>query len=151
MHQSGDGIFKLLAVEHDRRVHGKQVVLAGVVDVQMGVADVADVAHPYTVARELILYHVLVKLKPAHAQRFHDLVGAIAGVDHHRIGTADDQEAQRQDAASPAAIAAEHEKARFQFDIAIVQNLDFKRHMSLSPNSLIRSSSQPINAQGGCS
>ena len=151
MHQSGDGVFQLLAIEHDRRVHRKQIVLAGMIDVQMGVADVADVAHAHAVARELVLDHVLVELKSAHAQRFHDLVGAVAGVDHDRIGTADDQEAQRQDAAGPAAIAAKHEKTRFQFDISIVQNLDFKRHMSLSPNSLIRSSSQPINAQGGCS
>ena len=59
----------------------------------MGVADIADVAHPHAVARELVLDHVLVELKPAHAQRFHDLVGAITGVDHDRIGTADDQKA----------------------------------------------------------
>ena len=131
MHQAGDGIFQLLAVEHDRRVHRKQIVLAGVVDVQMGVADEADVAHAHAVARELVLDHVLVELQAAHAQRFHDLVGAIAGVDHDRIGTADDQKAQRQDAAGAAAVAPQHEKARFQFDIAIVQDLDFKRHMSL--------------------
>ncbi len=104
----------------------------------MRVADVADVAHPHAVARELVLDHVLVELKPAHAERFHDLVGAIAGIDHHRIGTAEDQKAERQDTAGAAAIAAEHEKARFQFDIAVVQNLDFKRHVSLSPNSLVR-------------
>src|SRR3954464_2417866 len=101
------------------------------VDMQMGVADEADIAHADAVARELVLDHVLVELKPAHAQRFHDLVGAITGVDHDRIGTADDQKAQRQDTAGPAAITAEHEKTRFQFDIAIVQNLYFKRHVSL--------------------
>jgi hypothetical protein len=98
---------------------------------QMGVTDIADVAHAHAVARELVLDHVLVELEPAHAQRFHDLVGAVAGVDHDRIRTAGDQKAERQDAAGPAAIAAEYEKARFQFDISIVQNLDFKRHVSL--------------------
>ena len=34
-----------------------------------------------TVPRELVVDHVLVELQPAHAQRFHDLIGAIAGVD----------------------------------------------------------------------
>jgi hypothetical protein len=63
-----------------------------------------------------------------HAQRFHDLIGAIAGVDHDGIGSADDQKAERQDAAGAAAVAPEHEKAGFELDIAIVQDLDFQRH-----------------------
>jgi hypothetical protein len=46
------------------RVHRKQIVLAGLVDMQMGVADEADVAHAHAVARELVLDHVLVELKP---------------------------------------------------------------------------------------
>jgi len=85
----------------------------------------------HAVPRELVLDHVLVELKPAHAQRFHDLIGAIAGVDHDRVGAAEDQEAERQDAAGAAAVAPEHEEARFQLDIAIVQDLDFQRHLIL--------------------
>jgi len=65
---------------------GKQIVLAGVVDVQMGVANEADVAQAYAMARELVLDHVLMKLQAAHAERFHDLIGAVAGVDDDRIG-----------------------------------------------------------------
>src|SRR6266700_1566188 len=101
----------------------------------MRVADKADIPHAHAVARELVLDHVLVKLKAAHAECFHDLVGAIAGIDHDRIWATDDQEAQCQDTAGPAAIAAEDKKARLQFDVAIVQDLDFKRHVSLPASS----------------
>ena len=68
------------------------------------------------------------ELQPAHAERLHDLVGAVAGVDHDRIGAAEDEEAQRQHAPRAAAVAAEHQEARFQLDVAIVENLDFQRH-----------------------
>ena len=133
MHQPGNGIFELAPIEDDRRVHREQVILARVVDVQMRVADEAHVAHPHAVARELVLDHVLMKLQPAHAERFHDLVGAIAGIDHDWIRTTQDQEAERQDPAGPAAVAPQNKEARLQFDVAIVQDLDFQRHLSL-PN-----------------
>ena len=97
----------------------------------MGVADEADVAHAHAVARELVLDHVLMELQAAHAERFHDLIGAVAGVDDDRIGAAGNQKAQRQHAARAAAVAAEHEEAQFQFDVAIVENLDFQRHSFL--------------------
>ena len=128
MHQARDRIFHLAAVEDHRGVHREQVVLAGVVDVQMRVHDVAHVAHAHAVLGELVLDHVLVELQAAHAERFHDLVGAVAGVDHHRPGAAQDQEAQRRHAARAAAVAAEHEEAAFQFDVAVVENLDFEGH-----------------------
>jgi hypothetical protein len=128
VHQAGDGIFQLLAIQDDRGVHREQIVFAGMVDMQVGVADEADVAHAHAVTHQLVLDHVLVKLQAAHAQRLHDLIGAIAGVDHDRVLPADDQEAKRKDAAGAAAIATEHEKARFQLDIAIIQNLDLQRH-----------------------
>ena len=131
VHQAGDRIFEFLAVEDDRGVHRKQVVLAGVVDMQMGVADEADVAHAHAVARELVLDHVLMELQAAHAERFHDLVGAVAGVDHDRIGAADNQKAQRQHPARAPAVAAEHQEARFQLDVPIVENLDFQSHTCL--------------------
>jgi hypothetical protein len=71
------------------------------------------------------------ELQPAHAERLHDLVGAIAGVDQDRVGAAEDQEAERQHAPHAAAIAAEHEKARFQLDVAVVEQLDLQRHTFL--------------------
>ena len=55
---------------------------------KMGMADEAHVAHTNAVPRELVLDHVLVELEAAHAQRFHDLIGAIAGVDHDGVGAA---------------------------------------------------------------
>ena len=72
---------------------GKLVVLAGVVDVQVGVADVADVAGRDAVAGELALQRLVVGLEAAHAERFHDGVVAEAGVDDDRVLAAEDQEA----------------------------------------------------------
>ena len=131
MHQAGDGIFQFLAIDDDRGVHREQIVLAGMVDMQMGMADEAYIAHAHAVARKLVLDHVLMELQAAHAERFHDLIGAVTGVDHDRIGAADNQKAQRQHAACAPAVAAEHEEARFQFDVAIVENLDFQSHTCL--------------------
>ena len=128
MHKARDRVFHLAAVEDDRGVHREQVVLAGVIDMQVRVHDVAHVAHAHAVLGELVLDHVLVELQPAHAERFHDLIGAVAGVDHHRPRAAQDQEAQRRHAAYAAAVAAEHEKAAFQLDVAVVEHLDFEGH-----------------------
>src|SRR5262249_51610389 len=75
-------------------------------------------------------------LQPAHAQRFHDLVGAVAGIDHDRILAAEDQEAEREDAAGGAAGAAQKQKTRFQLDVAVVQNLDLQRHSFFSLSGL---------------
>ena len=94
------------------------------IDVQMGVHDEAHVAHPHAVAGELVLDHVLVELQAAHAQRFHDLVGAVAGVDHDRPGAAEDEKAEREDAARASAIAPQHQEARLELDVAVVEDLD---------------------------
>ena len=128
MHEARYGIFKLAAVDHDRRVHREEVVLAGVVDVQVGVEDVADVAELEAVPGELVLDQVLVELEPAHAEGLHDRVRAIARVDQHGPRPAQDQKAERRHPAGPAAIAAEHEKARLELDVAIIQDLDLERH-----------------------
>jgi hypothetical protein len=79
MHQAGHRVFQLAAVEDDRRVHGEEVVLR--------VQHIADVAEPQAVFLELVVDHGLVGLQPAHAERFHDLAGAVAGVDQDRPGT----------------------------------------------------------------
>ena len=80
---------------------------------------------------KLVLDHVLVKLEPAHAERLHDLIRAVAGVDENRIGPAEDQKSERRHAAGAAAIAAKDKEARFELDVAIVEDLDFERHDSL--------------------
>ena len=137
VHQAGDRVFELAPVDADRGVHREQVVLAGVIDVQVGVQHVAHVAHAHAVARELVLDHVLVELQPAHAERFHDLVRAVAGVDHDRPGAAEDQEAEGRHAPRAAAVAPEHQEARFQFDVAVVEDLDFECHV-FPPSSSVR-------------
>ncbi len=92
------------------------------VDVQMGVQDEAHVAQFHAVASELVLDQVFVELEAAHAQRFHDLVGAVAGVDHDRPGAAEDEEAEREHAARAPAIVPQDEKARLELDVAVVEN-----------------------------
>src|SRR5207344_2375248 len=69
------------------------------------------------------------------------------------IRPAEDQEAERQHTAGAAAVAAEHEKARLQFDVTIVEYLDFQRHehSSLLLLSLRAASSKPIDPPRGLS
>src|ERR1700740_3253331 len=98
---------------------------------QMRMANEAYVAHAHAVARKLVLDHVLVELKAAHAERFHDLIGAITGIDYDRVGPAEDQKAERQDTARSTAVAPQDKKARLQLNVAIVKDLDFQRHRSL--------------------
>src|SRR5216684_1718933 len=85
----------------------------------------------HAVACELVLDHVLMELEPAHAECFHDLIGAVAGVNDDWIGASGNEKAERQHTARAPAVAAEHQEARFQFDVAIVKNLDFQRHVCL--------------------
>ncbi len=129
VHEPRHRVLHLAPVEDDRRRHREAVVLAAVVDVHVGVADVADVADAHAVARELVLDHVLVELEAAHAERLHDRVVAVAGVDHDRVLPAEDQEAVDGHAAGAAAVAAEHEEARFELDVAVVEQLDFQGHL----------------------
>src|ERR1700741_4732865 len=95
---------------------------------QMSVTDEPHVAHAHTVTHQLVLDHVLMELQAAHAKRFHYLVGALAGGGHDWVLPAKDQEAECKDTARAAAIMAQYQKARFQLDVAIVQNLYFQRH-----------------------
>ena len=88
MHEAGDGIFELPAIDDHRRIHRKEIILAGVVDVQVGVQHEANVAHAHAMLGQLIFDHVLMELQPAHAQRLHDLVRSVTGVDENRIGAA---------------------------------------------------------------
>ena len=101
------------------------------VDMQVRMQDVAHVAEPQPVFLQLVLDHGLVGLQPAHPQRLHDLVRAIAGIDHHRPGPAENEKAEDRHPAYAAAIAAEHQEARFEFDVAVVENFDFKCHLFL--------------------
>ena len=114
MHEAGDRIFELAAIDDHGRIHRKEIILAGVIDMQVGVQDEADVAHAHAVLHELVLDHVLMELEPAHAERLHDLVRAVAGVDDNGIGAAEDEKAERRHPARAAAIAAEDEEARIR-------------------------------------
>ena len=131
MHQAGDRIFQLAPVDDHGRVHREEFVLACMVDMQVRVQHVAHIAHPHAVFRELVLDHVLVELEAAHAEALHDLVVAIAGIDHDGPGSAQDQKAIGRHTARATAIAPQHEEARFKLDIAIVEHLDFQSHLGL--------------------
>jgi len=111
------------------------VVLAGMVDVQVGVQHITDIAEFDPVFRQLVLDHIVVELQTAHAQRFHDRIVPIPGINNNRIGAAQNQVAIDGNPFDPAAIVPENQKTVFQFDVAIVQNLDLKCH-SLSPFSV---------------
>ena len=72
-HQAGDGVLELAAVDdHGRPVHREVRVVAGVVDVQMGVQDVADVLHLQPVLLELPLHPLAVAPPALHAEVAHD-------------------------------------------------------------------------------
>ncbi len=131
-HEAGDRMLEFAAVEHHRRVHGKVVVLPGMVDMKVGVDDVAHVADLEAVPGELVLHHVLMELEAAHAERLHDRVVAVAGIDHHGVAAARDEEAVDRDAPGAPAIPAEDEEARFELDIAVVEELDLERHGRVS-------------------
>ena len=128
MHETRDGAFQLTAVHHDRRIHREMIILAGMIDVRVRVANIADIADFHAVARELVLDHVLVVLQTAHSERFHDRVVTIAGIDDDRILPAKDQKAIDRHTFRPPAAATQHEEARLQLDIAEVQHFDFQRH-----------------------
>src|SRR5216683_6215616 len=66
-----------------------------------------------------------------HAERLHDLIGAVAGIDDDWIGASGNEKAECQHTPCAPAVAAEHQEARFQLDVAIVENLDFQRHVCL--------------------
>ena len=108
MHQARDRIFQLAPVNHDRGIHGKEIVLAGMVDMQVGVENVANIPELEPVLLQLIFDHVLVRLHPAHSQRFHDLVRAVAGIRRDRPSAAEYQHVEHRSAARAAAIASEH-------------------------------------------
>ena len=99
---------------------------------QVCVADIANIAHLNAVPRQLVFNHIVVELQTAHAQHLHDGIVAVAGIHHNRVLAAKDQKAIDWHAFGPSAVTSEHKEARFQLDITIVKQSDFKRHM-LSP------------------
>ena len=121
MHEAGDRALELAAVDHDRRVHREQVVFAGMIDMEMRVQNVTDIAELQAVSGELVLDHILMELQPSHAERFHDRIVAVAGIDQHRILAAEDQIAVDRHAPGPPAFMAEHQEARLELDVAIVR------------------------------
>ena len=88
------------------------------------------------------------ELQPAHAERLHDLVGAVAGVDQDRLGAAEDQEAVDRNAPGAAAVVAEHEEAGFELDVAESRILISSAMVSL-PSHCLALRSDPVDASGG--
>ena len=111
MHQAGNRAFQLAAVDHGRGVHREVIVLAGMIDVQMGVQDVSDITGLEVVAGELVFDHVLMELQPAHAEAFHDRIVAIAGVHEDRPRAAEDKITIDRDTGRPSAIVAKDERS----------------------------------------
>ena len=93
------------------------------VDVQVRVQDVTDVAETQAMFLQLVLDHGFVALEATQAHRFHDLVRTVAGIDQDRPGAAKYQHAEHQHAALATAIAPEHQEARFNFNVPVIQNL----------------------------
>src|ERR1700691_144720 len=98
------------------------------VDMQVRVQDVTNVSEPQAVFLQLVFDHVLVGLHAAHSQRFHDLVGAVAGIDDDRQSAAENKKPKDRYPPRSAAIASQHQETRFQLDIAVVENLNFQGH-----------------------
>jgi hypothetical protein len=129
-HEAGDGVLQLAAVDdHRGRVHREVVVVAGVVDVQVRVQDVAHVVHPHPVALELPLHPLPVAPPALHAQVAHDRRVAEARVDDHRRLAARDEEPERRDLLPAAGVLSQHEEARVQLDVAQVEHLDLEAHV----------------------
>jgi hypothetical protein len=129
-HQAGDGVLELAAVDHHGRpVHREVRVVAGVVDVQMGVQDVAHVLHLQPVLLELALHPLAVAPPALHAEVAHDRRLAEARVDHDRRLPADDEEAERRHLLPAPGILCEDEEARVQLDVAQVEDLHLETHV----------------------
>ena len=131
-HQARDRVLELAAVDDDGGpVHRELVVVAGVVDVQMGVQDVADVLHLEAVLGELLLHALLVAPPAGHAEVAHDRRVAEARVDDDRRLAAGDEEAERRDLLRLSGLEREHEEARVELDVAQVEDLHFETHALL--------------------
>ena len=127
-HQPGGGVLELAPVHHDRRRHREALVLAGVVDVAVGVEHRGDVPDRDAVRPECVLeLHVLVD--PAlHPEAPHDLGVAGAGVDEDRPRrVAQDQDAPGVHPDRRAHVAAEDEEARLDEDVGQREELDLVR------------------------
>ena len=80
------------------------------INMQMRVQDVPHVAEFQPVLFKLVLDHGFVRLQAAHAERLHDLVRAIPGVDDDRPGAAENEKAENRHPPGAAAVAPERQK-----------------------------------------
>ena len=124
VHETGHGAFKFTPVDDHRGVHREVIVLAGMVDMQMRVDDVADIAGFQAMPGELVLDHVVMGLKTPHPQAFHDRVVAISGVDHDGMASAQNQEAVDRHPRNPPAMVSEHQKTVLELDVTIIEQMD---------------------------
>src|SRR5712692_2489805 len=129
-HQPGDRVLELTPVDHDRGRAREAVVLAGVVDVKVGVQDPADVLRLQAVAPELALQPLLLGDVAGHPESGHDLRAARPGVDEDRVVPAEDQVPPRGRPRRNAHVAAEDEKAGFELDVDQVEDFDLESYGS---------------------
>ena len=132
IHDAGYRKFHLAPVDDDGGVHREVIVLAGMVNVQVRVHDVADVPRLQPMVCQLVFDHVSMVLEPSHSEGFHDGVVAIPGIDQDRIFAARYQESTDRHATHPTAIVAQHEKRGLKLDVAVVENVDLKCHLLVS-------------------
>ena len=130
-HETGDRVLQLAAVDRDGGGVREEVVLARVVDVEMGVQDVADVAHLDPVPGERVVQNLLAGLDPAHPEPFHDLDVPVSGVHEDQVRPAGDQVRKGGHPRDPSGVARQHQEARVELDVPDVENLDLHAHASL--------------------
>ena len=127
-HQARDGELQLTPVDHDRRPDREAVVLAGVIDVQVGVQDPPDVIGRQVELRELVLQLHLLGHVPGHAQPLHDSGVAGAGVDEDGLLPAEDQEPECRDPLPYPHVAPEHQETGLDVDVDEAEKLDLQGH-----------------------
>ena len=127
-HQAGDRVLELLALHDDGRRHREPVVLPRVVDVVVGVQDVADVLGLETVLCELIFQLLLLADPAGHAEPLHDLRVGRTGVHEDGVVAAQDERAPGLRPGLLPHVAGQNQEARLELDVDQVEELYLESH-----------------------
>src|SRR5439155_14218526 len=114
--------------------------LAGVVDVSVGMQDVAHVPELQPETPELVLEALLLAHRAGHVKPAHDLRVASARVHENRVVAAEDQIAPGRSLGADAHVVGEHEETRLELDVDERQDLDLESHRPTSTVVAIRAS-----------
>jgi hypothetical protein len=143
-HQPGHRELQLAAVDDHDGVHRELRVLAGVIDVQMGVQDEPNVGLLHPMLGELLLHALLAVVEALHPQVAHDLGMAESRIDDDRGLTAADQKPEYGYLDRHPAVVPQDEEARLEFDVPQVEDLDLKTHLpSLRSSALLSKRGSP--------